>query len=251
MSTGAIVSSGTRMFARYAYPPNALGYCGPADAAVLLDGATDERIAQHASAFEGAWAYLELIAAAAQIRDPLDARVVEAYWLGNDLLDEIDPAALMAQLQQSLPAQAGATWLPGRAHHSYHVFAVYPWVGLLARDVGNGAPLRVLQQCRIRWGEVVAVEGERARIRSQPLVYRDGVLDLGPAREESAAWAVEGHSLLPAPVDGAPRIAPGDQVAMHWDWVCDVLAPAQTAALAARSAEQLARTNEALRVMTR
>lgn len=35
-------------------------------------------------------------------------------------------------------------------------------------------------------------------------------------------------------------------VAMHWDWVCDVLGPEQQARLDYRSADQLARTNAAL-----
>jgi hypothetical protein len=258
MTAGERVSSGASMFARYAYPPNALGYCGPDDASVLFgrdDGGNDEQIAQqiaqHARQFEGAWVYLELIAAAAEIEDPLDARVVEAYWIGNELLDRLDPHGLMSQLRERFPAQAGATWMPGQAHHSYHVFAVYPWVGLLSRGVGNGAALNVLEQCRIRWGEVVALVGERAWVRSRPLVQRNGLLELGPEREETAAWSVDGRSLLSPSADGTgrPRIAVGDQVTLHWDWVCDVVEPSQLAELEARSAEQLARTNEALRAM--
>ena len=48
-------------------------------------------IARRARQFDGAWAYLESIARAAGIADPLDERVVEAYWIGNDLLDRVDP----------------------------------------------------------------------------------------------------------------------------------------------------------------
>ena len=40
--------------------------------------------------FAGAWPYLEFIAGVSGIKDPLDRRVVEAYWLGNDLLERID-----------------------------------------------------------------------------------------------------------------------------------------------------------------
>jgi ABC-type polar amino acid transport system ATPase subunit len=39
--------------------------------------------------FEGAWPYLEVIGGLAGL-DPLDARVVEAYWIGNGLIDGID-----------------------------------------------------------------------------------------------------------------------------------------------------------------
>ncbi len=236
--TGSAVS-GAELFARYAYPPNELGYCGPDDASVLLrrDSADAEQdIARHARQFEGAWPYLEIIAAAAGITDPLDERVVEAYWIGNDLLDNVDPESLVAQLQERFVGQTGASWVPGLAHHSFHVFAVYPWVGLLRRGTGNDVALSVLQQCRIRWGKVVAVRGERVEVLSQPLVLADGVLALGAAREESAAWSVQGRSLLSS-------VSVGNCVALHWDWVCDVLSAEQLAALEQRSADQLDRTN--------
>jgi len=244
-----VADSGATLFARYAYPPNELGYCGPGDASVLLGRdsvGAEQQIARHARQFEGAWPYLEIIASAAQIADPLDARVVEAYWIGNELLDTVDPASLVAQLQERFVGQVGASWEPGLPHHSFHVFAVYPWVGLLRRGGANDVALSVLEQCRIRWGEVITVEGERIRVRSRPLVLRDGLLGLGSLREETAAWSVDGSSLL-AVEAGSPQVSVGDHVAMHWDWVCDVLTPGQAGQLELRSADQLARTNAGLR----
>jgi hypothetical protein len=241
--------SGAELFARYAYPPNQLGYCGPEDAAALLArGSPDaeRQIAGHARRFEGAWPYLEIIAAAAQIADPLDARVVEAYWIGNDLLDNVDPEALTERLRERFTGQPGANWGPGRPHHSYHVFAVYPWVGLLRRGAGNGRALSILDQCRIRWGRVAAVDGDRLRVRSRPLVLDNGRLTLGLAREETVAWSERGRSLLPPEPDGGPPVAAGDLVAMHWHWVCDRLNPWQEAELARRTDDQLAATNALL-----
>jgi hypothetical protein len=238
-----VSDSGTALFARYAYPPNELGYCGPEDASVLLrrgSPAAEAQIAEHARQFEGAWAYLELIAGVAGIDDPLDARVVEAYWIGNSLLDAVDPEYAMRWLQDRFAAQPHASWVPGLPHHGFQVFAVYPWSGLLHRGANTDVAVNVLEQCRIRWGEVVAVEGTRVQVRSQPLVFVDGRLDLGDRVGASAAWSVEGKSLLTAPV------AVGDHVAMHWDWVCDVLTAGQVAQLELRSADQLARTNALL-----
>jgi len=186
-------SSGAQLFARYAYPPNELGYCGPDDASVLLRrGSLDaeQQIARHARQFEGAWPYLEIIASAAGIADPLDVRVVEAYWIGNDLLDNVDPESLVAQLQERFVGQTGASWVPGSAHHSFHVFAVYPWVGLLRRGTGTGTgtgndvALSVLEQagsagarwwpCRAsgrryflsRWGFATAYSSSARHARS-------------------------------------------------------------------------------------
>ena len=76
------MTPGPLLFARYAYPPNALGLCGSEESRALLEyghaGASDEGLGELARAFEGAWPYLTLIAGANGIRDPLDARVVEA-----------------------------------------------------------------------------------------------------------------------------------------------------------------------------
>jgi hypothetical protein len=247
-----VSDAGAALFARYAYPPNELGYCGPEDASVLLrrgSPAAAAQIADHARQFEGAWSYLELIAQVAGIEDPLDARVVEAYWIGNDLLDAVDPEHAMGWLQDRFGAQPQASWVPGLPHHGFQVFAVYPWASLLHRSPNTAVALNVLEQCRIRWGEVLGVEGSRVQVRSRPLVFVDGRLDLGDPVETSAAWAVDGKSLLAAPdVDGATTapVAVGDRVAMHWDWLCDVLTADQVKQLELRSADQLARTNAGL-----
>ncbi len=246
-----MIRSGAELFARYAYPPNELGYCGPADSSILLrrDAGADAHIARHARQFEGAWVYLELIAAAARIDDPLDRRVVEAYWLGNELLELIDHHETPARLQERLPPQPGASWTPGRPQHGYQVFAVYPWVGLLGRrPAGDSPALGILDRCRIRWGEVIALDGDRVRVTCAALEYRDGSLRLGVPGEQTAALAKAGRSLLArgdAPtVTRSLRI--GDTVAMHWDWVCDVLSPLQATRLAENTAEQLTLANAAL-----
>ncbi len=243
--------AGTALFARYAYPPNELGYCGPDNASVLLttdSAAAEQQIAEHARQFEGAWSYLEIIAAAASIADPLDPRVVEAYWIGNDLLDNVDPDVLVEQLRGRFGDQSGASWVPGLPHHGFHVFAVYPWVGLLRRGTGNDVALSVLDQCRIRWGQVLDVDGERVRVQGRPLTLADGRLELGPPAAQSAAWSMAGRSLLPSGDPHRPPVAVGDHVAMHWDWVCDILSPPQVAELESRTADQLARTNAGLQV---
>jgi hypothetical protein len=92
--------AGPLLFARYAYPPNALGHCGPEDSRALLEyaaaGVSDGGPADLARQFAGAWPYLTLIAAAAGRPDALDAEVVEAYWLGNRLLERV-PGRLLAR----------------------------------------------------------------------------------------------------------------------------------------------------------
>ena len=73
---------GWELFARFAFPPNELGYCGPPDATVLLPGGGHDEIVGHAQGFDGAWPYLEEIAAASGYRRS-DGRRGGAQLLGR------------------------------------------------------------------------------------------------------------------------------------------------------------------------
>ncbi|MEC4019897.1 DUF6390 family protein [Streptomyces sp. H27-D2] len=227
-------AQGALLFARYAYPPNELGYCGPADASALLDTGATAGIERRARQFEGAWCYLEFLAEAAGLRDPLDERVVEAYWIGNDLLDQADSAALVDRMLDRFRGQIGGTWREAahraRAHHSFQVFDVYPWAHLL-RTSNNPTALTVLDQCRIRTGIVLDVNGESATVTSTPLSWNGTTMETGPPRQEAVRWSTGGRTLL----DG---ISPGDRVALHWDWVCDVLTEDQVARVESLEARQ-------------
>ncbi|QHY94060.1 hypothetical protein SSPS47_02825 [Streptomyces sp. S4.7] len=227
---------GAILFARYAYPPNELGYCGPADPTALLRPTDTEGIEHGARQFDGAWCYLEFLAESSGLDDPLDERVVEAYWIGNDLLDRADPAALLARMRDRFRGQSGGTWRDAGdralAHHSFQVFDVYPWAGVL-RSSGNPTALSVLDRCRIRTGVVRAVDGESATVESRPLTWTGTALIPGPPRQESARWSTGGRSLIPG-------LAPGDLVALHWDWVCDIVTEPQAARIESTEARQLA-----------
>ena len=246
-STAPSALSGALRFAAYAYPPNALGYCGPDQSHQLLEqlaaGVDDPDLRRLARGFEGAWPYLELIAGANGIRDPLDPRVVEAYWLGNTLLDRVGPRLLGDSLEARFRGRAGRSWLrlvdavPAGAapHHSFHVFGIYPWVGLL-REGRVDEPLHVLDRCRVRWGRVVEVKGARAVVASRPLRWDGRRLRLGAERPEEVLLRVDGLGL-------AGPVQVGDWCSLHWDWVCERLDRAQLSALVHYTAGQLAVVN--------
>jgi len=229
-----VSAPGVLLFARYAYPPNELGYCGPDGAATMLRAEEYAEIARRARRFEGAWSYLEFIARAAGVADPLDEAVVEAYWVGNDLLDQVDPDALVCWLRDRFAGQDGGTWQTagGRAtaHHSFQVFEVYPWAAMLRRNQSPVA-LSVLDRCRIRTGVVVRVDAETATVRSRRLRWDGGALGAGPEVEEVVRWSRNGRSLIDEPV-------PGDRVSLHWDWICDIVSDQQAARLESLTARQ-------------
>jgi hypothetical protein len=219
---------GPVLFARYAYPPNALGYCGPGDPDAFLgmasEGADLDGLSHLAAQFEGAWPYLQLIAGCNGIAEPLDPRVVEAYWTGNELVTRVPPSALAGSLRTRFERRAGPRLEPlvsaapgGVLQHSFHVFAVYPWLGLLRAGM-DGPPLEVLDRCRIRWGRVEAVTGDLVAVRCRRLSFDGSSLVLGPEETEQARLGLFA-------MGSGDDLRPGDTVSLHWDWVCDRLSP--------------------------
>jgi len=105
---------GPQLFARYAFMPNRLTYCGGDDNRALFDycleEVTDDGLRGLLRKFTGAMPYLRLIAECNAILDPFDARVVEAYWLGNNLLQGVEARALYNSLRDRFgPRCAPAT----------------------------------------------------------------------------------------------------------------------------------------------
>ncbi len=241
---------GPLLFARYAYPPNELGLCGADQPLELLQyghaGVSDQGLAQLARTFEGAWPYLTLIAGANGIGDPLDERVVEAYWVGNRLLERVTAADLARHVEERFRGRLGRaqehltdTVAAGAvAHHCFHVFAVYPWLGLLRSGVVE-QPLRILDQCRITPAVVQALEPDgRLRVSAQPLLWDHGRLLLGEAVQRSVRWQSDGLAFVHEP-------AVGDHVSLHWDFVCDRLTPRGARALLGANRRAMQAVNRA------
>ena len=248
---GRPAASGPVLFARYAYGPNRLGLCGPDDAESLFGQSTtngDDREVRHlARGFEGAFPYLELIARANAIADPLDARVVEAYWLGSPLLDRVTPNLLGESLRLRFrPKLAKPTWkwlessAPAGAKpvHAFHVLDVFPKVGLMRSEQVEDV-LRIMDSCRIRWGRVLERDGDQLLVNAVPLGMADGELAFGaPRPERITAWR-DGRGFI-------SDVVTGDVVSIHWDWACDVLTPDQVARLIAWTQGQLVVANQTL-----
>jgi hypothetical protein len=239
---------GPVLFARYAYGPNQLGYCGPDDAAELFGQATrggdEASLRRLAGQFEGAFPYLQLIARANGLADPLDARVVEAYWLGNDLLRRVTPALMGESLDVRFRRRLGTDgwrWLADKPNtgalpmHAFHVLDVFPRLGLL-RGGSVDDVIGVIDSCRIRWGRVLERDGDYLVVSAAPLAMAGGKLAIAPPRVEKVRAWQQGAGF----VDGA---GPGDVVSIHWDWACDRLDPARLDALRAWTQHELGIAN--------
>jgi len=239
--TGQVLSAelatpGPVLFARYAFPPNSHGYCGPADNGTFFEygvhGVVDGGLQSMAREFAGAWPYLELIAGATGVPDPLDRSVVEAYWVGNPLLDRVGTSAVGGSMEDRFRHTAGPRFgslaegvlAGGVPHHSFHVFCIYPWVGLLGDDRRAANALTVLDRCRIRWGRITALQGDQAVVESASLTWDGRRLGFAPPAPETVVRSLGGAGM-------APDLSVGDWVSLHWEWVCDRLSERQLAAL--------------------
>jgi hypothetical protein len=236
---------GALLAARFSFMPNRLGYCGPEENRALLDyvadGAADRGLEQILSRFAGAFPYYSFIAAANGLTDPFDARVIEAYWIGNELLERVELADLHghladrfarrfpARLLQSVLGQVPAG---ARPHHNFHVFNMPIRTGHL--EIPH--TLETLDECRISWGRVVAVHGENLHVERRPLRTEGDDLVLGLPEPRRVFTEFGGKTLL----RGA---SPGDRVAIHWGCACQLLTPRQLRHLARYTRLHLDLTN--------
>lgn len=269
----ARVCSGALRFARYALAPNRLGYCGPTDSEALfeqavslgssLSGAPQAPVSTAAdgtgevlgglrnlaSGFDGAWPYLELIAEANGIEDPLDDRVVSAYWLGGRALQQVSAVASGNHATSRFRSRAGSLWPhvqaalePGASpSHAFHVMVVGPWIGMLRGGLTD-APLAVIDSCRIRRATVLSTDGDTAVVSTDRITFHGGRLGIQRPVDPHVLTVRLGEK----GVHPCGAVAPGDVVSVHWDWVCEVLDDRTSAAVGLAEKRALSRANLAL-----
>lgn len=249
MSAAPAQPPGHVLFARYASAPNARGFCGPPAGAADLEAVACGRgegvdVPALAARFSGVWPYQCLIAEQAGIDDPLDERVVRAYWTGNELTREIDARRLGEQLLERFGRQAGHYW----SHltdalldeitptHAFHVLAVYPWTRLLGdRD----EPRQVLDSCLVRPAEVLELRDDRLLVLARHLTWDGRRLGLSWPAEEDVAWRSAAGTFT-------GQVRAGDRVAVHWGHVCDDLTATEAAELEHWTELQIDATNQRL-----
>ena len=236
---------GVALCARFSLATNRLAYCGPADAEpalyeAIVTGRGSPRAREALSRFEALMPYLEAIGAATG-RDPFDREVVEAYWVGNGLLEAVDRgrfrALLEALTRRGLPpsiARRLAEHLPANplAHHAFHVSFV--GVGAVTGHVPTTVPN--IESCRPALATVAAVRDGELEVTG-PTVRASGPrLELAGALRRSLRYD-------PKVLEG-PRS--GSRVVVHWSWPALLLGDREASELERWTARSFAAANEAL-----
>ncbi|MFC1757001.1 DUF6390 family protein [Patescibacteria group bacterium] len=217
---------GLLMCAKYAFPPNLLNYCGPEDNkalfGVLKEGEKEQELRNLLSQFEGAVPYLRLIAQANKIKDEFDERVVEAYWIGNDLLKKVNAQNIFSHTEDRFKEKMDKKdwkWLVSgsvvnaKPFHGFHVFDIYRRTGLMKSGKIENL-LETIDNCRIGWGRVANIDNGFAMVEYNPFEFKENKLCLGQAKTKKMSFL--GISLKV-----------GDEVSMHWDYICDKITPRQ------------------------
>lgn len=219
--------SGILSCTTYAFMPNRLAYCGPDKNRDLFEyGATqtvDQGLKEILAEFQTLWPYLRLIAASNQKNDPFDEKVVEAYWIGNELLettpikDFYRHLALTMNFKKRLGRKSfeylvAKLPLGAKPHHTFHVLNIFLRTGHHAIQ----HTLETMDNCRVSWGEVLEVQTDALSVLSQPLILVGQKLKLGQPIVKKIQRSIAGHSFLPEP-------KAGDWVSFHWGFACEKL----------------------------
>jgi len=236
---------GTLLHAKHALTPNRLGYCGPDENGTILEhlyeSSVSESLVKTLKQFEAAYPFLRLIAKSTS-RTPFDYDVAEAYWIGNHLLDSVQPTSFYEfshGLTSRLPSQETKTLFKelgglARPHHTFYVLGMY--CRAKAASTGRDKLLELMDSCRISWGEVVDVKRQSLVVERAPLVVdRHDRLTLGAPRRREVKY----DSGIP-PFE---RIRRGDFVSLHWDFSSERLTPRQLRNLAGYTKKDIAATN--------
>ncbi|MFH1544922.1 MAG: DUF6390 family protein [archaeon] len=212
---------GLETFFRFAFPPNKLNYCGPEGIhkkiIEFLKGnkELENELTSSVHEFSIAYSYLKLIAKSNFIRDPLDERAVEAYWIGNELLEKVSDSALKRVIHSEFPKftsvpedillklvlnfPAGA--LP---HHSFHVFQLLSLTDKVIPVV------EYMDSCRIGFGKVTSFGETKLMVSFKPIVALNENLLFGDSTLKELDFIPELF----------PNLKEDSLIAFHWNTAC-------------------------------
>jgi len=205
--------------ARYSFMPNKLKYCGPEDTdKILFDyviGKADKRVVkQILDQFDSIKHYLSLIARYND-KDVFDKEVIEAYWLGNKLLEKVPSEEIknliLNEFTKTGMAREIAIGLANKVpkdalpHHSFHVLHIH-------EATKKTGALTNIDKCRISWGKVRHIGKDKLIVAYRPIEVKDRI-KLGGAREIEVDYNKE----------FLPNLNEGDFVSMHWGLAIQLL----------------------------
>jgi len=208
---------------KYSVIPNRLGFCGPPQSfkklLPFIESPQQEKtkeIKAILSQFNALYPYLELIAQSNSL-NPFDAAVIEAYWIGNSLLENVSQRELQRTILSfqnfGFPreiAEKKAASLPDEVlpHHSFHVLYITfisPKLEKLVRNFDN---------CMIKWGKVEKAGESKLSVKTIELLREGAEFKLREKLKEIDSGFVADAKK-------------GDFVSIHWNSAIEILSEEQ------------------------
>jgi hypothetical protein len=218
--------NGTELALRFSYITNSLRFCGPEEAKEqflqYLDKKDNEdKVKESLLKFEGLRPYFSSIAEKAK-KDCFDYKVIEAYWIGNELLDNFNDRD-MKEIIVKLMLRGLPSSIADKLIHNlpsglvpYHNFNVmYVGVGNLTGSVEKTLPN--MDNCRISWGKVVEVLQDKLLVQTNLLIKNNNKFELKENERKTAVY-------LPQMLSNVKK---DDVVALHWGFAPLILTEEQ------------------------
>ena len=219
--------NGIELASRFSYITNSLRFCGPSEAyeqflQYLDKKNNEEEVKNLLLKFESLRPYFTSIAEKAEL-DCFDYKVIEAYWIGNRLLDNFnneDMKKIIIKLTlRGLPKSIGEKLIHNMPsglmpHHNFNV--LYVGVGMTTKSVETN--IQNMDNCRVSWGKVLEVSQDKLLVQTNLLIKNNNnKFELKQNETKTAVY-------LPKMV---PNIKNGDVVALHWGFAPLILTQEQ------------------------
>jgi len=224
---------------RFSLPPNSLGYCGQNTAAArfkkcIIDKKCNE-VEEEISKFIVLYPYLKTISKITKL-PVFSYEVIEAYWIGNDLLKQAKsedydlllknfkkqgvPYFFIKELKRKQPK----VFIPSHLFQVLHV-----GVGKASGAVPFN--LESINNCMVRWGKVEEINNSKVTINLHSLkISHDVILNEVKNPTRSFAKAQDDNRELTVSKEKIPfdpkiveGLKIGDTVAAHWNMVIKIL----------------------------
>jgi hypothetical protein len=245
---------GLLLHTKHALQPNSLGYCGPDENTTLLEhlyeSTTSHQLVSTLTRFEAAYPFVRMIAKATG-RPAFDKKVIEAYWIGNSLLDKVSPSdffhfaqhdlgrsrmragkkdGIKKQDTKSLFRELGTLAKP---HHTFYVLGMYARSSI--KSGSENKLLGLMDNCRVSWGKVVDVKKTSLVVERPALALDNDQLSLTQPKRKVVHYDPQ--------IPPFSKIRPGDWVSVHWNFASEKLRPYQLKNLKRYTALDIKATN--------
>jgi len=225
---------GLKLAAIYGLMPNRLGFCGPQtkqEQSLIYNficgykkrNFSERKIIEILKKFTGASTYYELIAKSNGIKNIFDFNVVKAYWIGNELLENItiddlkktvlekyiDLGLVSKQIVQDKIRNISNNAKP---HHSFNVYVLGAVSGNLIQEE------KLLDLCRISWGRIRKILPSKNEKKTVEIIYK-------PIIKSAKGWKFGLETIKKINWDSKiiRELEVGDWVSIHWNNVSECL----------------------------